>query len=357
MRILQIMTSKANGGAETYACDVITKLHEANIDQCVVMPEDAQRFSELKAIGIRMAPSPLRVPFAPAQRLLLKRLIGREKPAIVQTWMRRAASLVSKENQPVIGWFGGYYEPRHFRSCDRLVGVTRDITSHMIKKGVPADRAHYIPTFPLINAQPPIDRATLKTPADAKVLLTLSRLHEKKGLDIFLRALKELPHCVAWIAGDGPLQAQLEKLAMELDITERVRFLGWRTDRSALLRAADICVLPSRYEPFGTVILEAWAANTPLVACASAGPAAHVTDGVTGLLTPIDDVTALRSAIGRLLRDDALRLGLIAKGHEAYMRDFTPEAVTQRWIDFYDQVDREASPSLKLRNERNNFAA
>ncbi len=90
------MTSKANGGAETYACDVITKLHEAGIDQCVVMHEDAARFAEMKALGIRMAASPLRVPFAPAQRFLIRGLIAREKPTVVQTWMRRAASLVTK---------------------------------------------------------------------------------------------------------------------------------------------------------------------------------------------------------------------------------------------------------------------
>src|SRR5208337_4805151 len=143
MRILQIMTSKANGGAETYACDVMTKLHEAGIDQCVVMHEDAARFAELKALGIRMAPSPLRVPFAPAQRFMLRGLIAREKPTTVQTWMRRAASLVTKASQPVNGWFGGYYDPRHFQSCERLVGVTRDIVVHMVKNGVPADRAHY----------------------------------------------------------------------------------------------------------------------------------------------------------------------------------------------------------------------
>ena len=76
-----------------------------------------------------------------------------------------------------------------------------------------------------------------------------------------------------------------------------MRFLGWRTDRGALLRAADICVLPSRWEPFGTVMLEAWAAGTPLVAAASQGPAALIEDGGNGLLVPVDDVAALAAAV------------------------------------------------------------
>jgi hypothetical protein len=222
----------------------------------------------------------------------------------------------------------------------------------MVKNGVPADRAHYIPTFPVITPLPPLNRAMLNTPPGAKVLLTLSRLHQKKGLDTFLHAVKDLPGCVAWLAGDGPLQDQLEKLVADLGIAERVRFLGWRTDRSALLRAADICVLPSRYEPFGNVILEAWAAETPLVACASAGPAAHVVDGVNGLLTPIDDVAALREALARVLSDEALRQSLIANGFETYSQDFTPEAVTAQWIAFYKSVEQNVGlTALKDRNK------
>jgi glycosyltransferase involved in cell wall biosynthesis len=335
MRILQIMTSKANGGAETYACDVITKLHEAGIEQCVVMPEGAQRFAGMRALGIRMDSSPLRLPFAPAQRLLLKKLAARERPTIVQTWMRRAATLAPSGNWHSIGWFGGYYDTRYFKACERIVGVTKDIAAHMVKNGVAQDRAHYIPTFPTIEQSSPVSRASLDTPKDAKVLLTLSRLHEKKGLDTLLHALKDLPDCIAWLAGDGPLEGKLKALASELGVSDRVRFLGWRTDRAALLRAADICVLPSRYEPFGTVILEAWAAKTPLVACASAGPAAHVTDGITGMLTPIDDADALRAALAKVLSDDLLRQFLIEKGYAAYERDFTPESVTQQWISFY----------------------
>jgi hypothetical protein len=340
MRILHVMLSTVNGGAETYACDVIAKLHEAGVDQCAVIYEGAPRFGELQALGVRMAPSPLRVPFAPAQRFLLRGLIAREKPAIVQTWMRRAATLVGKGAQPVIGWFPGYNDPRYFKNCDRLVGVTRDVVAHMVKNGVAPERTRYIPTFPVIKPAAPLDRASLDTPADAKLLLLLSRMHERKGIDTFLNAFAHVPDCYAWLAGDGPLQAQMEKLAKDLGVDERVRFLGWRTDRSALLGAADICVLPSRYESFGTVILEAWASRTPLVACAAQGPAAHIADGVNGMLAPVDNPAALAAAIRRVLTDEALQQTLAGNGFETYRRDFTPEAVTQQWLDFYRGVER-----------------
>ena len=179
---------------------------------------------------------------------------------------------------------------------------------------------------------------TLATPADATVLLTLSRLHEKKGLDVLLAALAELPGCIAWIAGDGPLEADLKAQASRLGVADRVRFLGWRTDRGALLAAADVCVLPSRWEPFGTVMLEAWAAGTPLVAAASQGPAALIEDGGNGLLVPVDDAPALAAAIGRLIADPALEARLIERGRADYERAFTREAVTRRMIALYTEI-------------------
>lgn len=347
MRVLHIMASRVPGGAETYSADVMLSLHRAGLDQCVVMPEAAPRFAELKAAGLRMAPDVLRVPLQPVQRLLVRRLIRRERPDIVHCWMRRAASLAPAPGtgpRAVIGWFGGYYDPRRFRRCSHFVGVTQDIVAHMVRNGVPAPSAHFIPTFPTVEDAPPVSRESLSTPADAPVLLALSRLHPKKGLDTLLHAVQALPGCYAWLAGDGPLRHDLESLAARLGVADRVRFLGWRTDRGALLRAADVCVLPSRYEPFGTVILEAWAAGAPLVACRSAGPAAHVRDGVDGLLTPIDDPGALASAIRRVLADDGLRRRLVEEGRAAYRLGYTREAVTRQWLHLYEALATGADP-------------
>lgn len=338
MRILHIMAGRGLGGAETYSTDVMLSLHDSGIDQCVVMSEKAPRFAELRAHGLRMAPEVLAFPLRFVQRMRLKQLIEKEKPDIIHSWMRRAASLLPVTPIPTLGWFGGYYDPRYFSRCRDFVGVTRDIVAHMIKEGVPPEHAHFIPTFPDIVPAAPVDRAVLSTPASAFVLLTLSRLHPKKGLDVLLQALKDLPDCYAWLAGDGPLRHDLEQLAQRLGVKDRVRFLGWRSDRAALLASADICVLPSRYEPFGTVILEAWAARKPFVACKSAGPAAHVTDGQNGLLVDIDDAKGLAKAVLRLMKDEDLRQSVVDKGYETYAKTYTREAVTGRWIDFYKHL-------------------
>jgi glycosyltransferase involved in cell wall biosynthesis len=346
MKILHIMAGKGLGGAETYSADMMLSLHKSGVDQCVVIHRKAPRYAELEAAGIRLAPWVLDIPVHFVRQFLLWILLRRERPDIVHCWMRRAASLVPfyaemmhEGPKPVIlGWFGGYYDVDHFRRCGPFVGVTKDIVAHMMRSGVPAARAHFIPTFPEIPEMPPVDRAVLGTPKDAKVLLALSRLHPKKGIDTLLHALKELPDCYAWLAGEGPDRRKLGALAKELGLGTRARFLGWRTDRTALLRSADACVLPSRYEPFGTVILEAWAAGVPLVACAAAGPAAHVENNKTGLLVPIDDPPALAAAIRRALDDQALRQKLITEGKSAYARTYTREAVTREWIAYYRRL-------------------
>jgi glycosyltransferase involved in cell wall biosynthesis len=338
MRILHVMASRANGGAETYSADMMESLHLAGIDQVAVIPRASIHHARLEAVGVRLGAEVLDARLGLVRWRRLAALIEREEPDLVHCWMRRAASLIPLLDVPVIGWFGGYYDPARFKRCSHFVGVTPGIVAHMIASGVARERAHYVPTFPTIEDGPAVDRAALGTPQGATVLLALSRLHEKKGLDVLLRALADLPGCVAWIAGDGPLEAELKGLAAKLGVGDRARFLGWRSDRGALLKAADICVLPSRYEPFGTVMLEAWAAGVPLVAAASQGPKDLIADGGNGLLVPIDDAPALAAAIRRIRGDAALEAHLIERGRADYQKGYTREAVTERMLSLYQRL-------------------
>lgn len=340
MRVLQIMAGRRNGGAELYSTDVMLSLHAAGLDQCVVLHPKAPRFAELQAAGLNMAPEVLRMPFRPWRRLRLRRLIARYRPHIIHCWMRRAVSLVRPHAAPaIIGWYGDYEEQqKHFWSCSHFIGVTPDLARHAYDHGAKPGTAFYVPTFPSVADAPPIDRAMLDTPAGAKVLLTLSRLHKVKGLDTALRALAELPECYLWIAGDGPEEGALRQLAAELGVAARVRFLGWRTDRGALLKAADICLLPSRYEPFGTVILDAWSMGTAFIACASDGPSAYIRNGENGMLVPADAPAALAGAVREVLGDAALHQAIASTGHAEYLAGFTREAVTRRMLETYQQI-------------------
>lgn len=163
-----------------------------------------------------------------------------------------------------------------------------------------------------------------------RVLLSVTRLMPRKGIDTTLEAIARLaaerPDLVYVVAGDGPDRPRLEALASRLRVAERVRFLGAVSDAElpALYAASDIFVLPVRVVPeddeiegFGIVFCEAAAAGVAVVAGASGGVADAVRDGETGLLVAPGDAAALAGALGRLLDDDARRSALGAAGRRA----------------------------------------
>jgi glycosyltransferase involved in cell wall biosynthesis len=125
----------------------------------------------------------------------------------------------------------------------------------------------------------------------------MGRLHDAKAHDVTLNALARVSDAVLWIAGTGPLEGDLRQLAHDLGVAERVRWLGWRSDAGALYRAADLVVFPSRFEPLGNVVIQAWAYGKPVIAAEAAGPKALIRDGDDGLLVPINDDVALAEAI------------------------------------------------------------
>ncbi len=121
-------------------------------------------------------------------------------------------------------------------------------------------------------------------------------------------------------------------------MVDRVRFLGWRADKGALYRAADVVVFPSRYEPFGTVSLEAWAYERPLVTTDADGPAGLVTPESDALMVPREDPEALATAIRRVLDEPGLAARLVAAGRTRYDRDYTEAACVARYLDLFGRL-------------------
>jgi glycosyltransferase involved in cell wall biosynthesis len=334
MRILHVIAGAEHGGAETFARDTIVALGERGITQHVIARSHPAAVQRFEAGGASVA----NLAFSRLDRLrgagqFIRAEAERFAPDLAHAWMSRAASFVPAQMPcPVAGWFGGYYDLKYYRHADFYVGVTKGIVDYLLTEGAAGHR-----TLPPL---PPASRAALQTPKDAILVLVMSRLHEKKGIDTMLRALALCPGLYLWLAGEGPERAAYEALATALGLDERVRFLGWRDDRAALYGAADLVALPSRYEPFGTVIPEAWSMGKALIATRAAGAAAHVTDGSDGILCPVDDPPALAAALVKLARDPALRNRLAANGRRVYERLFTREVVIASLLDSYQKMLR-----------------
>lgn len=342
MRLFQAMAGAATGGAEAFFERLALAFQRAGIEQRVAIRREPARAQRLRAGGI----DPIELPFGGwfdfTTRPALKRAIVAWRPQVVLTWMNRASALCPTPSADApfvqVGRLGGYYDLKHYRHCRHLVANTEDIRRHIVAKGWPEDRAHYLPNFVDDAVAAPVARAALDTPADAKVVLALGRLHRNKAFDVLLHALPSVPGAVLWLAGAGPEEAALKSLARELGVFERVRFLGWREDVAALFAAADLFVSSSRHEPLGNVVIEAWAQRRAVVSTASAGPAALIRDGETGLLAPVEDHAALAAAMARALGDPALRHRLAQAGRLAYEASFTEQAVVAQYRRFFDLI-------------------
>jgi glycosyltransferase involved in cell wall biosynthesis len=145
-------------------------------------------------------------------------------------------------------------------------------------------------------------------------VLSVGRLVESKNHRLVIRALAEVDGAVLAIAGDGPLRGELERVAAQAGVTERVRFLGERRDARALMGATDAIVLASRAEGLPLVALEALASGTPLVATSVRGLRELLADGENALLIPPDDPQALAAALRRVLGDPDLAARLAEAG-------------------------------------------
>jgi len=340
MKILHVIAGAATGGAETFCLDAITAVAERGIEQRVTCRPHAQTVARLGAAGVPFEP----LSFAPASRLIggattIRRMAAGWGAEVVHAWMSRAASFIPVAMPcPVIGWLGGYYNVKYFKTSNYLIGVTPKIREYLLQQGIPAQKAFVCHTFGTLPDSPPVNRASLAVPEGALLLLLLSRLHRKKGIDTAIRALGYLPRAHLCIAGEGPERSKYEGLARELSLADRVHFLGWRTDRKALLEACDICLLPSRYEPFGTVIAEAWSMRRPLVAAAADGAQQYVRDGENGAVFPIDDAKALARRVTEIADDPALAVRLVKQGYRDYQAQFSRDVVITNLLDIYRTV-------------------
>ncbi len=337
------MAGSKMGGAEAFFVRLAIALNSSNITQKLVIRKNANRSQVLNQAGINSFQLGFGGQFDLQTRISLKREISSFRPNVILSWMSRAARMTPRcpELYTHIGRLGGYYDLKYFKNCDYLIGNTQDIVDYIIQEGFDSNRVIHLPNFVDPPSNPPISRLDLDTPLDETLLLAMGRLHKNKAFDILIESLSMVPKRWLWIAGDGPEAKSLRELANKFGVEDRIRFLGWKDNTDSLMASADLFICPSRHEPLGNVVLEAWAAKKPVIATAAKGPAELLGNNDNGLLVPIDCPDKLAMAINDLINNPAKASNLAEAGYEAYDKKFTKDIVTAQYISFFEKVKRE----------------
>lgn len=171
----------------------------------------------------------------------------------------------------------------------------------------------------------------------------IARLSEQKGLTYLLDAMSLLTvkDIRLFIVGDGELRNELENKVKELDLQDSVTFLGYRKDIVECINSFDFCVLPSVFEGFGLVAIEAFMNSKTLVATDIPGLNEVVTNK-NGILVPAKDPAALASAIDKLAMDATLRQELASQAKKDYENKFSYPLFLENYRELYRELKGES---------------
>lgn len=338
MRLLHTIAGGRHGGAERFFVDLAAALSDRGVEQHAITRPYPDRISQLAQFGCSVTEVGMGGPLDFWSKPKVKRASLGFSPDINLAWMNRAARYAATGPWINVGRLGGYYDLKYYQSCDYLICNTPDLVRHCVEGGWPEGRVDYIPNFAPALDSAPVSRRSVDTPDGASVLLVLARLEEAKAIDVVINALAQLPEAYLWIAGEGSCDSALRALADSLGVSGRVRFLGWRDDRESLLAAADVCLVPSRHEPFGNVVVNAWVAGTPIVAASSEGPRFLIESDTNGVLVPVDDPIAMAAAVNRILSDSSFAQCQVAGGQTSINESFSENTVVSAYISLFERL-------------------
>ncbi|HLC41022.1 MAG TPA: glycosyltransferase [Methylomirabilota bacterium] len=194
-------------------------------------------------------------------------------------------------------------------------------------------------------------RRSLGIREDAPLVTTVSVLREGKGVEVLLEATRQiLAHhgdVSFLVVGDGPMRKNLEDVALASGVGDRVHFLGFRRDIPTILRASDLFVLPSLEDAFPTVLMEAMAAELPIVATRVGGVPEIIDAPATGRLIPAGDADALGRAVIDLLGRPEERTAMGERARRRAEDHFSIEVWLERLMAVYlDVVSEQPIRSL-----------
>ena len=323
----------------------------------------------VRAAGIELDVIPERGRFDPSVLPVLREIVARRRPDIIQTHAPKSHFLVRWMGlQRSRGWIAFHHgdtaedlkmrlytqlDRWSLRAAHRSVTVCEPFGDLLIGRGVRRERLQIVPNAmaaaPLVAKEDVSAlRDRLALSPDARVILSVGRLSTEKGHADLLAAVRLLLRNRPQLAiklilvGDGVERPTLERAAAAPDLASSIIFAGHCLNVWPYYSLADVFALPSHSEGSPNALLEAMAAGVPIVACKVGGVPETVEDGSSALLVPPANPAAMASALARVLEDPALAARLASNGSERLLTRFSPEARYRALLDIYRSVQESA---------------
>ena len=362
LRVLQVVGNAVIGGAENHVLTLARTFDRDRYRVAVVCPRpgplvDALREQRIPVHLIEMVKPAADDEYEPLLPALwaLYALFRRWRPDVVHSHLYPAhlhatlagqlagvPALISTAHTLIVRpgdpWLLGL-------TRGRVIAVSQAAKALLVGAGVPPGRVRVIyngiePRYfeDQTEAARRI-RQELGIAADAPVVGMIARLSPEKGHDVFLQVAREVaarrPDARFLVVGAGPLSAELQQLSAALGLAEQVIFTGARRDVTALNHVIDVFLLPSREEALPLAVLEAMAAERPVVATAVGGVPEVVVDGETGFLCQPGERAPLARAVLALLERPELRAALGRRGRRRAASRFGVERMVQETARYY----------------------
>jgi glycosyltransferase involved in cell wall biosynthesis len=355
IRVLQLITSLERGGAENHLLALLTHADRQAFEvETAVLSGEGELVPIFRQAGIAVHLLRARNRFDPLALGRLVRLLREGRFDILHSHLFRAdiyaglavarlgerrpllVSTRHNDDRFFLNPFVGLVHYGVSARQDLIIAISDHIARFTVSRGVRhPERVRRVyhglepPVTQALEREGQHIRQELGIGPDAFLVGNVGRLALQKGQRHLIAAmpllLERVPRARAIIAGGGDLEDYLRGLASDMGVAERVHVLGPRKDVPALMHAVDVFVMPSIWEGFGLVLLEAMAAGRPIVASRVATIPEVVADGETGLLVPAGDPLALADALAQLAEDPdrAARMG--EAGRERLRRQFSVE--------------------------------
>ena len=361
-RIVHVIPTLVRGGAEKQLSLLAAGLRAGGWDvEVCVLGHGGPWESYLERAGVRCTVLGKRFKLDPVAWWRLVRYFRRVRPRLVQTWLfaansyGRTAALAARV--PVIvaserscdPWKASHefaldrWLARHTR---RIVVNSSGVRDFYVQRGLPAEKFVIIPNAvePATPAGVPREDVlrSLGLPPHARLIAAVNRLWPQKRVkDLIwaadlLKVVRDDVHLL--IIGDGPQRARLERFCRQIELHDRVHFLGDRPDVPRLLEHCELLWLASGYEGLPNAVLEAMAAGIPVVATDLPGTRDLVVPGVTGCLVPVGDRAALAREALRLIESPELARRLGQAARERAARHFSLNAMLERYAALYSEL-------------------